>query len=107
MKICNISGKKFTIAVLIKLREFQENTGEFSNIKRTIHKQNGKFQRQKSLKKSNKKYAVEGNMSEVKMQKKKKIINRTDQVKRKICETEESPLELFNQRRIKKNFLKN
>lgn len=36
------------------------------------------------------------------MQKKKKDINnRTDQVKRKICETEERPLKLFSQRRIK------
>ena len=62
MKICNISGKKFKIAVSvhqkkqnkttttttkiavsIKLREFQENTGEFSSIKRKIYKQNEKF----------------------------------------------------------------
>jgi len=60
MKICNIPGKKFKIAVSvhqkkqnkttttkiavsIKLREFQENTGEFSSIKRKIYKQNEKF----------------------------------------------------------------
>jgi len=43
----------------------------------------------------------------MKMQKKKKDINnRTDQVKRKICETEERPLKLFSQRRIKINFFK-
>lgn len=43
----------------------------------------------------------------MKMQKKKKknINNRTDQVKRKICESEERLLKLFSQR-IKKNFLK-
>ena len=65
MKICNIPGKKFKIAVSvhqkkqtkrnkkknkiavsIKLREFQENTeGELSSIKRKIYKQNEKFLR--------------------------------------------------------------
>ena len=41
-------------------------------------------------------------MNEMKMQK-NPINNRTDQVKKEICETEERTLKLSSQRRIKKN----
>ena len=52
MEICNLPNEEFKIAVLGRLNELQEDTeGQFNKIKKTIHKQNQNFNKEREYKK--------------------------------------------------------
>lgn len=54
MEICNLPNKNFKISVLRKLNDLQENTErQFNKIRKTIHKQNEKFNKDKEIIKIN------------------------------------------------------
>ena len=76
MEICNLTDKKFKIAVLRKLSELQENTeSQLNKSKKRIHKQNEKFNREREIIKKNQREIPE-------------LI--TDPVEENICEVEDS-----------------
>lgn len=56
MEICNFLYKEFKMAVLRKLNDLQENTErQFNKIKKMVHEQNEKFNKEKSYKGSKQK----------------------------------------------------
>ena len=51
MEICDFLDKEFKMAILRKLNDLQENTErQFNKIKKMIHEQNEKFNKEKSYK---------------------------------------------------------
>ena len=48
MEIYDLYNKEFKIAVLRKLSELQKSHRQFNEIKKTIHNQNEKFNKEKS-----------------------------------------------------------